>query len=136
MHDAMIVVAICNENVTVRGDENIAWTIERVLGGIVTLDSLGPEGHQLFSVHAVLVDHLAVSVGDPDKTKPVNIDAMRVCEQVVTPSVLELSFTIEDQNLRTGSTEYQDGSLAVCSNGYGVSVCSSRVDIGRRTKWS
>src|SRR5687768_6149049 len=112
MHDAVIGITIRDKEIAVRSHNNVTRPIESIPGSVVASDPFLSERQKLFSVHGEFVDHVAVSIGDPDEPIPVDVDAVRVHEQTVTPAPLEFSLTIENEDRRVGAPEQENRSFA------------------------
>jgi hypothetical protein len=96
VNDTVIAVTVRNEDVAVPSNSNVAWAIKGLGLTVVASNALCAKCLDLLPVHGELVNHLVVSVTDPDEAFTIDIDVVEIEEQALTPGVLELALTVED----------------------------------------
>ena len=69
----------------------------------------------MFSVDSEFVNHVVLSVRDPEETFTVEIDAVRFFEQAITPGFLEFPLAVENKYRRIRCAEQVDRPFAVDS---------------------
>ena len=106
-------MSVRHEDITVCSNGHVGRTVERVHGFVVAGHAFLPERHQLLSVSRVLVNHMGVSIREPEIPFTVQIDAVCIGKQPIAPGFLEFSITVKNKNRRIGGPEYEDRPLTI-----------------------
>ena len=103
------------KKIAVRGNGDIAGAVEQVHRVIVAGHSLFAERHKLFPIDRKLVHHVIGPIRNPEEPLTIEIDAVCLLEQTITPALLKFSITVVNKDWWIGRPEQDDRSLAIHS---------------------
>src|SRR2546421_568013 len=73
-HDAGVLITICDVDVAIWCDEEVAWPVEQVLCRVVTLDTSFPKRHEGLSFRRELINHVLYSVRNPHEAVTIDMN--------------------------------------------------------------